>query len=122
MKELYIQVKSDKPSKHIWFKFILNKLNDLSLGDVIRSLNQYMINNNPTNVFFDYPNILFDKYTHSIYINDNEKNRIDKITTIEQKTDMTLSFNSYNSFKNAIIILLPKDMEERNNNGSDSRS
>lgn len=122
MKELYIQVKSDKPNEHIWFKFILNKLNDLSLGDVIRSLNQYMINNNPTNVFFDYPNILFDKYTHSIYINDNEKNRIDKITTIEQKTDMTLSFNSYNSFKNAIIILLPKDMEERNNNGSDSRS
>ena len=43
MKCFYIEARNEQ-NEYVWIKFIFKKYNDLHLSDIIRSINQYLIN------------------------------------------------------------------------------
>lgn len=111
MKTLYLQVLNEQ-SDLVWIKFILKQYNEIVLTDLVKSLNQYLINTNAKDVFFDSPNILFEKVNYSLYRSNNDKNLIKQLTTEDHTPVFTQSFSSYYSFKDAIINLLLKKEEK----------
>ena len=107
MKYFYIEVKNDS-DKYVWVKFILSKYNELTLNDIVLSLNQFIINTNPCDVFFNYPNALFKKVNNTEYKTYNKKSKISTITVENKDAIYTQTYSSYSAMKNALYDLLTK--------------
>lgn len=107
MKYFYIEVKNDS-DKYVWVKFILSKYNELTLNDIVLSLNQFIINTNPYDVFFNYPNALFKRVNNTEYKTYNKKSKISTITVENKDAIYTQTYSSYSAMKNALYNLLTK--------------
>ena len=107
MKYFYIEVKNDS-DKYVWVKFILSKYNELTLNDIVLSLNQFIINTNPCDVFFNYPNALFKRVNNTEYKTYNKKSKISTITVENKDAIYTQTYSSYSSIKNSLYNLLTK--------------
>lgn len=107
MKYFYIEVKNDS-GKYVWVKFVLSKYNELTLKDIILSLNQFIINTNPSDVFFNYPNALFKKVNNTEYKTYNKESKISTITVEDKDAIYTQTYSSYSAMKNALYNLLTK--------------
>lgn len=107
MKYFYIEVKNDS-DKYVWVKFILSKYNELTLNDIVLSLNQFIINTNPCDVFFNYPNALFKRVNNTEYKTYNKKSKISTITVESKDAIYTQTYSSYSAMKNALYNLLTK--------------
>lgn len=81
MKSLYINAYNSEKDSWFWIRCIIHQENYLELDDIIKLINQYLINIYPTEVFFKQPNILFKKITPIVYKNFGEDMRIREITT-----------------------------------------
>lgn len=101
----YIEAKNDS-SVYVWVKFILNSYNELELSDIVKSINQYLINNNALEVFTDCPNILFVEENPVLYRNYSDKSNVKLLTTSDHTPIHTQSFNTYSSLKEALINLI----------------
>lgn len=111
MKYFYIEVKNDSDN-YVWVKFILSKYNELTLNDIVLSLNQFIINTNPCDVFFNYPNALFKKVNNSEYKTYNKKSKIRTITVENKDAIYTQTYSSYSAMKNALYNLLTQRKEK----------
>lgn len=111
MKYFYIEVKNDS-DKYVWVKFILSKYNELTLNDIVLSLNQIIINTNPCDVFFNYPNALFKRVNNTEYKTYNKKSKISTITVENKDAIYTQTYSSYSAMKNALYNLLTKRKEK----------
>lgn len=107
MKYFYIEVKNDS-DKYVWVKFILSKYNELTLNDIVLSLNQFIINTNPCDVFFNYPNALFKRVNNTEYKTYSKKSKISTITVENKDAIYTQTYSSYSAMKNALYNLLTK--------------
>lgn len=106
MKDFYIEVLNDK-NEYNWVKISLSiDYDELTLNSIILSLNQFLINTNPSEVFFNYPNILFKKVNNTIYKTYNSKSVIKAITNEKQDAICTQTYSSYSSMKNDLYNLL----------------
>mgnify|MGYP007084318602 FL=1 len=105
MKYFYIEVRNDN-NEYVWVKFVLTKYNELTLDNLVLFLNQYLINTNPSKVFFDYPNILFQKISNTEYKSYNNKSKIKTITVEDKDAVYTQTYSSYSAMKNALYNLL----------------
>lgn len=107
MKYFYIEVKNDN-DEYVWVKFVLSKYNELSLDNLVSFLNQYIINTDPSKVFFNYPNILFQKISNTEYKTYNTISKIKTITLEDKDAIYTQTYSSYSAMKNALYNLLLK--------------
>ena len=108
MKEFYIEVLNDK-NKYNWIKISLSiDYDELTLNSIILSLNQFLINTNPSEVFFNYPNALFKKVNNTEYKTYNKKSKISTITVENKDAIYTQTYSSYSAMKNALYDLLTK--------------
>lgn len=105
MKYFYIEVKNDN-NDYVWVKFVLAKYNEFSLDDIVSFLNQYIINTKPSEVFFNCPNILFQKVTNTEYKSYNGNSQIKTITVEDKDAVYTQTYSSYSAMKNALCNLL----------------
>lgn len=108
MKYFYIEVKNDNDD-YVWVKFVLAKYNEFSLDNIVSFLNQYIINTKPSEVFFNCPNILFQKVTNTEYQSYNSNSQIKTITVEDKDAVYTQTYSSYSAMKNALYNLLIND-------------
>lgn len=106
MKYFYLEVKNDN-DEYVWVKFVLSKYNELTLNDIIASINQFIINTNPSEVFFNYPNILFKKVSNTEY-KTFSNSKVKTITVEDKDAVYTQTYSSYSAMKNALYNLLLK--------------
>lgn len=106
MKYFYLEVKNDN-DEYVWVKFVLSKYNELTLNDIITSMNQFIINTNPSEVFFNYPNILFKKVSNTEY-KTFSNSKVKTITVEDKDAVYTQTYSSYSAMKNALYNLLLK--------------
>ena len=112
MKNIYVKIESnDDKNKYIWIKLIMNYINELSLDNIVMSINQMLINKRPIKVFFEYPNILFEKASPILYINNSNLSKVREITTKDQDVSYDINFNSYQSLKDTIYGMIGQDKE-----------
>ena len=113
MECFYIEVKNDS-SNYIWAKFILDKYNELELSDIIKTINQYLINHNALEVFADYPSILFVEENPVLYRNYSDKSNVRLITTSDHNDPVyTQVFTTYSSLKEVLMNLIVSRGENR---------
>ncbi|MBQ8132438.1 MAG: hypothetical protein IJ193_08105 [Bacilli bacterium] len=105
MKNIYVKIENND-NDCIWIKIIMNYSNELSLENVVMSINQMLINNRPMNVFFEYPNILFEKVNPITYVNNSELSKLKEITTHDHEASYNMEFTSYRSLKDAVYGLI----------------
>nr|DAR06444.1 MAG TPA: hypothetical protein [Caudoviricetes sp.] len=105
MKCFYIEARNEQ-NEYVWIKFVFKKYNDLYLSDIIRSINQYLINTFPSNIFFTYPNILFVEENPTLYRNYSKESNIRFISTEDHDAVYTLTFSTYQSLKEALYNLI----------------
>jgi len=101
----YVNVLNDK-KEPIWIKYVLKHENELTLDNIVMSINQYLINNKATEVFFKYPNVLFVKLNPMTYKCYSENSKILEITTKDKECTLTQSYSSYKSLKDSIYSFL----------------
>ena len=101
----YVNVLNAK-KEPIWIKYVLKHENELTLDNIVMSINQYLINNKATEVFFEYPNILFVKLNPITYKCYNENSKILEITTKDKESALTQVYSSYKSLKDSIYSFL----------------
>ena len=112
MKNIYVKIESnDDKNKYIWIKLIMNYINELSLDNIVMSINQMLINKKPIKVFFEYPNILFEKVSPILYINNSNLSKVREITTKDQDVSYDINFTSYQSLKDTIYGMIGQDKE-----------
>lgn len=105
MRCFYINVVNDN-QEDIWIKYVLKHENELTLDNIVMSINQYLINNKATDVFFEYPNILFVKQNPVSYKCYNKNSKILEFTTKDKEYSLSQTFTSYKSLKDSIYSLL----------------
>ena len=106
MKEFYIEVLNDK-NEYNWVKISLSiDYDELTLNSIILSLNQFLINTNPSEVFFNYPNALFKKVNNTEYKTYNKKSKISTITVENKDAIYTQTYSSYSAMKPPLYNLL----------------
>ena len=101
----YVNVVNDK-KEDIWVKYILKHENELTLDNIVMSINQYLINNKATEVFFEYPNILFVKVNPVSYKCYNKNSKILEFTTRDKDYSLSQTYTSYKSLKDSIYSFL----------------
>ena len=110
MKNIYVKVESnDDKDKYVWIKLIMNYINELSLDNIVMSINQMLINKRPIEVFFVYPNILFEKVSPILYINNSTLSKVKEITTKDQDVSYDIHFTSYHTLKETIYGMIGKE-------------
>ena len=114
MKNIYVRVENNI-NDYIWVKLIMNYNNELSLDNIVMSINQMLINRRPINVFFEYPNILFEKVSPILYINGSKLSKVKEISTKDQEYTYDIRFSSYQSLKDAIYGMIGKEEENTKN-------
>ena len=82
------------------------------MNENVLSLNQFIINTNPCDVFFNYPNALFKKVNNTEYKTYNKKSKISTITVENKDAIYTQTYSSYSAMKNALYNLLTKRKEK----------
>ena len=106
MKCFYVEAQNDN-KEYVWIKFVLNKPNEFTLRDIIKSVNQYLINTNPTDVFFTYPNILFVEENSTLYRNYSKDSKVKFITTIDiDEPTITHTFSTFHTLKEVLLNLV----------------
>ena len=111
MKNIYIRVENNN-NDSVWIKLIMNYTNELSLDNIVMSINQMLINKRPINVFFEYPNILFEKVSPILYVNVSKLSKVKEVTTKDQEFSYEIRFISYQSLKDTIYGMIGKEEEE----------
>jgi len=119
MKNIYVKFEN-KDNNHIWVKFIMEYNNELRLDNIVMSINQMLINNKPINVFFEYPNILFEKVTPLLYINNSSISKIKEITTKDVDCAYDIHCSSYRNLKETIYGMIGKGEKSNEENIKDN--
>ena len=110
MKNIYIKVESNEDCKeYIWVKLIMNYTNELSLDNIVMSVNQMLINKRPIKVFFEYPNILFEKVSPILYTNNSGLSKVKEITTKDKEVSYDIHIESHKMLTNIIYSMMGKE-------------
>ena len=91
----------------------MNYINELSLDNIVMSVNQMLINKRPIKVFFEYPNILFEKASPILYVNNSNLSKVKAITTKDKEVSYDIHIESHKMLINIIYSMIGK--EEPNN-------
>lgn len=114
MKNIYVKVESnDDEKKYVWIKLIMNYINELSLDNIVMSVNQMLINKRPIKVFFEYPNILFEKESPVLFVNHSSLSKVKEITTKDQEVSYDIHFTSYQSLKDTIYGMIGQNEQNK---------
>lgn len=114
MKNIYVKVESnDDEKKYVWIKLIMNYINELSLDNIVMSVNQMLINKRPIKVFFEYPNILFEKESPVLFVNHSSLSKVKEITTKDQEVSYDIHFTSYQSLKDTIYGMIGQNEQDK---------
>ena len=110
MKNIYVKVESNENSKNcIWVKLIMSYANELSLDNIVMSVNQMLINRRPIKVFFEYPNILFEKVSPILYTNSSGLSKVKEITTKDKEVSYDINIESHKMLTNIIYSMIGKE-------------
>ena len=114
MKNIYVKIESnDDEKKYVWIKLIMNYINELSLDNIVMSVNQMLINKHPIYVFFEYPNILFEKESPILFVNHSNLSKVKEITTKDQEVSYDIHFASYQSLKDTIYGMIGQNEQDK---------
>lgn len=103
MKRLFIKIKNKDGSSQ-WIKCVLLQENELTIDNIVSTINQYTINENPTKVFFESPNLLFYKKDNNTYENYSPESYISEITVSNIKDyKREIVFYGYFVMKNYLL-------------------
>lgn len=105
MRRMFLKVKNNEDS-YYWIKCTLVQENDLTIDNIASTFNQHIINEYPTKVFFDFPNLLFYKKDSTTYVNYSPDSKIVKMTVSNvRKYDKEVMFYGYTIMKKYLFGL-----------------
>jgi hypothetical protein len=108
MKNVYVKLRNNL-DEEIWVKIYLDFNNELMLDNIVKSIDQMLINNRPIDVFFEYPNLLFEKVTPFYFSNNSNKSKVKAISTSDCESAYDIHCSSYKVLKDIIYGMIGKE-------------
>jgi hypothetical protein len=121
MKNVYVKIRNNL-DEEIWIKIYLDFNNELMLDNIVKSIDQMLINNRTIDVFFEYPNLLFEKATPFYFYNDSKKSKVTAISTSDCECAYDIHCSSYKVLKDIIYGMIGKedDTNDERTDGSET--